>query len=285
MEGTGIGPALRKARLLRGKSVEEASRETRIRAEYLQALEKERFETLRGEVYARGALRSYSTYLGLDPDKVLTVFNRHFGAPRPTVPDPNPAPARSPRKGHHHFPHVRHHPSWAFLIGVALLALAVFAAAGLLRNRSAPAAGAISPPPSSIPVLPPEVTVAVRASMPVHATVWADGAVAFDGVLRKDEFRSFEAGRSITVALERGGVATITVNGHPLGNPGLPTGPYRATFRPNDFRTSPTPTPQVGPTGASPSAGSSVGSSPSSPTLIASPPSTLAGGSPSPSAP
>ena len=51
VNATGIGPVLRKARLVRGKSIEEASRETRIRAEYLQALERERFENLLGDVY------------------------------------------------------------------------------------------------------------------------------------------------------------------------------------------------------------------------------------------
>src|SRR5438477_12466499 len=71
VQRTGIGQALRKARVERGKSIEEASRETRIRAEYLQALERERFDVLPGDVYVRGFLRSYSSYLGLDPKKVL----------------------------------------------------------------------------------------------------------------------------------------------------------------------------------------------------------------------
>src|SRR5437899_1645495 len=55
----GIGPALRKARLLRSKSIEEASRETHIRAEYLHALEHEQFDALLGDVYVRAFLRSY----------------------------------------------------------------------------------------------------------------------------------------------------------------------------------------------------------------------------------
>jgi helix-turn-helix protein len=260
---TGIGVALRKVRLLRGKSIEEASRETRIRAEYLRALEQERFESLMGDVYVRGALRSYSTYLGIDPDKVLSIYNGHFGGPRPTVPDPNPAPVRSPRRGHHELSHVaRHHPSWAFLIGVALLALAIFAAAGILRTRSAPGGEGIPRPRASIPVLPPKVTVAIRASVPVQAVIRVDGAVAFDGLLRKDEFRSFEGSRSIDVRLDRGGVAVVTVNGHTLGNPGMPTSTYSATFGPKDFRrsTSSGSSPSVaGSTspGASPSASSS----------------------------
>ncbi len=124
MAATGIGPALRKARVQRGKSIEEASRETRIRAEYLRALEHEDFDNLLGQVYARGFLRSYSTYLGLDADRVLTVYNRHFGAPAPTLPAPAPGPARNPLTPHPHWAEaVRNHPSWAFLIGVALLAV------------------------------------------------------------------------------------------------------------------------------------------------------------------
>ena len=45
VQGIGIGPALQKARQMRGKSIEEASRETHIRAEYLQAMEGEKFES------------------------------------------------------------------------------------------------------------------------------------------------------------------------------------------------------------------------------------------------
>src|SRR5439155_26242886 len=78
--GIGIGPALRKARLLRGKSIEEAARETRIRADYLQALERERFEALLGDVYVRGFLRSYSTYLGVDAETLLTIYRDLLGA-------------------------------------------------------------------------------------------------------------------------------------------------------------------------------------------------------------
>ena len=91
---TGIGPALRRARLLRNKSIEEASRETRIRAEYLQAMERERFDDLLGEVYARGFLRTYAGYLGLDADKVIAVYTGGSGAvglqTRPWPGEPQP---------------------------------------------------------------------------------------------------------------------------------------------------------------------------------------------------
>ena len=47
---TGIGRALRSAREHRGKSLEEACREMRVRTDYLEALESESFEALGSDV-------------------------------------------------------------------------------------------------------------------------------------------------------------------------------------------------------------------------------------------
>ena len=82
-EAAGIGRALRKARLRRGKSLEVASRETRVKPEYLQALEAESFDVLLGDVYVRGFLRSYARYLGLNPQKVVSAYERVYGRPTP----------------------------------------------------------------------------------------------------------------------------------------------------------------------------------------------------------
>ena len=127
----GIGKALRTARLLRRKTIDEASRETRIPRSYLVALEAERFDLLSGDVYVRGALRSYSTYVGLDPNRVLRVYTKHFGPPRAMLPQPPGGPSADPVTE----PPAtlfRSSPTWAFMIGVALLVLAVLATLGLL---------------------------------------------------------------------------------------------------------------------------------------------------------
>jgi hypothetical protein len=222
---------------MRGKSIEEAARETRIRAEYIEALEIEEFDALLGDVYVRGSLRSYSTYLGLDPSKVLTIYNRHFGEPQPTLPHVAPAPIRSPRSPHPHLPQlVRQHASWAFLIAVALLVFAVFAAAGLLsRSRGVPAAGALPTGSQSIDVQPAVVKVAIRASQMVRVTITADGRVAFQGVLHKDEARTFQGNQFIRVEMEKGGVAAFTVNGHDIGKPGSTKSPFSAQYGPDAF--------------------------------------------------
>lgn len=257
VNATGIGPVLRKARLVRGKSIEEASRETRIRAEYLQALERERFENLLGDVYVRGFLRSYSSYLGLDSDKVVSIYSDHFGPPTQPRPPPPPTPPsgipdhRFRDEGRRRFrmPRLRgRRLNWSVLLAVAVIVVAVLVTTGVFsRSHTAPPA-ASEAPGAAVPAagLGPAVTVAVEASVDVHLTITADGRVAFNRILRAGEGDSFQADTTLKVVLDRGASARLTVNGHDLGSPGSPTESYEATFGPNDYGSQPSPGPSVG---------------------------------------
>jgi cytoskeletal protein RodZ len=69
-----LGEILQRARQERGISIEDAERATRIPRRYLEALEQENLSILPAPVYARGFLRSYSGYLGLDPGQLLPMF-------------------------------------------------------------------------------------------------------------------------------------------------------------------------------------------------------------------
>ena len=82
----GVGPALRKAREHRGLTLDEAARDTKLRVDLLAALEDEDFDALLGDVYVRGALRTYAQYLGLSPDKVVAAYARHADDPEPPPP-------------------------------------------------------------------------------------------------------------------------------------------------------------------------------------------------------
>ena len=78
---TGIGAELRDARLGRGYSIEECQRGTRISRRYLEALEDEEFSALPAPVFARGFLRSYAQFLGLDPTAMVARFPSNPRAP------------------------------------------------------------------------------------------------------------------------------------------------------------------------------------------------------------
>jgi cytoskeletal protein RodZ len=65
---------LQRARQARGLTLEEVERDIRISRRYLQALENENFGLLPAPVYARGFLRTYARYLGLEPANLLPLF-------------------------------------------------------------------------------------------------------------------------------------------------------------------------------------------------------------------
>jgi transcriptional regulator with XRE-family HTH domain len=73
-----IGSVLRAARERRGLELGEVERETRIRVRYLVALEQERFGLLPARAYAKGFLRVYADFLGLDGRLMVEEFNARF---------------------------------------------------------------------------------------------------------------------------------------------------------------------------------------------------------------
>jgi cytoskeleton protein RodZ len=76
-----IGTSLRGARMRQGVELSQVERETRIRVRYLQALEDERFDVLPGSAYAKGFLREYAEFLGLDGQQFVDEYNARFPAP------------------------------------------------------------------------------------------------------------------------------------------------------------------------------------------------------------
>lgn len=91
-----LGSRLMRARETRGLTLEDAERDTRISRRYLQALETEQFEVIPAPVYARGFLRSYSQYLGLDPGEMLSLFPRDEEELPPPAPTPRRASVKEP---------------------------------------------------------------------------------------------------------------------------------------------------------------------------------------------
>ena len=90
---------LREARTRGGYSVADAAHVLRIQEHYLEALEEGRFDRIPGTTYTIGFLRSYSGFLGLDPDEIVDAFKREQGLekseqrlafPSPTDSSPKP---------------------------------------------------------------------------------------------------------------------------------------------------------------------------------------------------
>jgi cytoskeletal protein RodZ len=69
-----IGEKLRGAREEKGYSIDQVARDTNIARRFVEALEREDFSVFPGDPYVLGFLRNYADYLGLDPEKVVTLY-------------------------------------------------------------------------------------------------------------------------------------------------------------------------------------------------------------------
>lgn len=76
------GDILHATRLKKGISLHQAEEATKIRAKYLDALEKCFYEQIPGRVYALGFLCNYSRFLGLDSEKLLSQLKQEYPAER-----------------------------------------------------------------------------------------------------------------------------------------------------------------------------------------------------------
>jgi hypothetical protein len=94
----GFGRALEQARIAGGISLDEAAIATRISPRYLLALEQEEINELPAPIYARGFLRSYAGYLGLDAASLTALYPVPYVEPalEPVV-NPRPIPIAPPR--------------------------------------------------------------------------------------------------------------------------------------------------------------------------------------------
>ncbi|TES89934.1 MAG: helix-turn-helix domain-containing protein [Anaerolineales bacterium] len=71
-----VGRELRQAREAKSLSIEQVSREIRIRSRYLEAIEEGDLGTLPSAVHVRGFLRSYAEFLELNSDELLSALRQ-----------------------------------------------------------------------------------------------------------------------------------------------------------------------------------------------------------------
>lgn len=228
--GIGIGDALKGAREEQGRSIEEVARATRVRAEYLRALEEEEFASLGGDVYARGFLGAYAKELGMDPAPLLESYRRHARAPEPSASQLITVPAASaPRST----------PPWFVWSVAGLLVMAVVIwVASSIGGRTPDPSNQVEPPPqpssespssTTSPTATPEPTVAetpdeVRVFLAFQGRVWiqplVDGLPLGAETVEPGETREFVGTETVEIRFGNLGGVDVELNGEPLGSLG-----------------------------------------------------------------
>ncbi|HVS16277.1 MAG TPA: RodZ domain-containing protein [Thermoanaerobaculia bacterium] len=216
-EGSGeagsFGAWLRRQREVREISLREIAETSKISLRYLEALEQDRFDLLPASLFAKGFLREYAKFVGLDPDEVV---NYYLSARPPDEVSDRHRPATVPRA----------RVPWTV---VAAVAVAVVILAGLLWYFSWRPQQAEQPPPMVAPpraevaeVPPPEEV----SSKPIQVTLdfsqnsWIDAFV--DGERTVSELRvqgeslRLEADREVRFRLSNPAGVNVEVGGRPF---------------------------------------------------------------------
>ena len=247
-----VGETLRRERLRKVLSLEQISRETKISARLLDAIENEQFDLLPGGVFAKSFVRQYARYLGLEEDELAAEVEKIVN-PVVELPDP----AAQPPEPVFHVPRVSEWqgarrnsstlPALAMVVAVMLVCSVIYA--WWQRSRrpapSAPIAVVQKPetPRASAPPKPEAVqpTVASTSAPPptlpsnpaaaLHVQLsagddtwiqaWADGKSVMALLLKTNETRMVEAMEGVRVRTGNAAGLTVTVNGQPAG----PIGP------------------------------------------------------------
>lgn len=73
-----VGERLAQERKKKGLTIEEVAKATKIRPQYITALEKGEYEKLPSSAYAHGFVRNYASFLELPVKEILPIFRREF---------------------------------------------------------------------------------------------------------------------------------------------------------------------------------------------------------------
>lgn len=111
-----ISDILRSTREEKGLTLDEIERETKIKKEFLDAIEKGNFNSLPSESYAQGFVKNYAKHLGIPTSLALPLFRREYNAKHAV----NIVPEF--RRTQHKF-NRRFLSAKTFLIGVAILVI------------------------------------------------------------------------------------------------------------------------------------------------------------------
>lgn len=229
-----FGRWLRQQREVRDIELDEVARATRVSFRYLQALEEGRFELLPAPVFARGFLREYARYVGLDADETV---NSYLTALQPGRDDEAQRhdTASSERR--------------LLAAGGAVAAALLLAALGIWWWSSGDGStGDAAPAPaptrsavreSSPPTPPPAATAqtAEGATAPLVVTLdfragsWVEAVVDGQPMVSEERLQgeslTLQAEERVLLSLDRPQAVDVLVNGEPVTLPAGPDGAVR----------------------------------------------------------
>jgi len=230
----GLGDEFRANREARHLSLSDVSEQIHIRSVYLQSIEEEEWSAIAAPVYARGFVRTYARFLGMDPEFAVERVNAAMGTQTAPSKAPEPSAEKSIRS-RSRAKSAKSPSPWLWLAG--LVAIALVAVVGFKaydyyqQSGSEDPSGAVavaspepsrsaspSPTPSPSPKAPLKVaqTLVLSVTQRSWLLVKIDGTQKAEGIYPPGTVKRFH-GKSALIRAGNAGGVHLTVNGKDLG--------------------------------------------------------------------
>lgn len=216
---------MRAERERRHISLDAVARGTLVSQDYLELIDDDRLEDLPGGAYAKGFIRSYVAYLGLEPKPFLEAYDKRCGQPDPEL-------SRFAQQGVR-VPPAAHRRGWQVAVGSAGVMILLLALFGAFRSGDDPAdMPSVAAAAARVPELSTGAAETVVRLEVIGQKTWVeaeiDGHTVFADTLEKGTFETFKADEDVVVFVARADAVRITANGQILSKPG--PGAYRGVF-------------------------------------------------------
>ena len=247
-----IGELLAERRQAMGASLADVEGATLIRSAYIDAIEKGEYGIIPGKIYARLYVKSYASFLGMDPQQAAEMLDAESGGHEDAGNghDAGLDPSARRQSQKQRMEKLRRQAARrrtlttaaAIVLLTAIVLIVYFLAGGRWNETSSPnpsqgtgepaASGepdAGSTAPASDVAAPPELPEAGQAkphmlSISFTNDCWirayADGAKVREGIFRDGQSVEIDADEGIWVRLGNAGGARLSYNGEELGSPG-----------------------------------------------------------------
>lgn len=264
-----FGDRLRREREMRGITLDEITESTKISRRHLEALENERFDQLPGGVFAKGFVRAYAHFLGIDEDQAVADYSAASNEqPEPEDKFPleiheepnrelNPRRSRAPLVfalaalvgvlvGYFFWLKSRPHGTEAAQSTHQAAATTettpadVPPAQATASNPTEHSAAAPAPQPVTTKKQTPPAAekrpadktfiILVRAKEDAWVSIVADGKSVMQKVMSADRKKKVKAGKELVLRTGNAGGIDVSFNGKPLGALGNENEPRTLTF-------------------------------------------------------
>lgn len=143
------GAILKRCREYHGISLDEAAEATKVGSNYLQALEEDQAKEFASLAYLKGFLRIYASYLGLNPDDIMRLYEKIY------APVGMRGAGQSAGEGNRET--VRRRFSWQKLALPVCLLLLLIITAAIINRSTAPSLQQAVPKPAAATQATPAV--------------------------------------------------------------------------------------------------------------------------------